>query len=100
MVQLQCKNLVMLSRSAESYPGVMAFAQDLEELGCKTFIRSCDVADESSLARVLQECRRSMPPIRGVVQGAMALHVSSTIPGTCPAVSNILLGFSFRTHDL
>lgn len=67
----------MLSRSAESQPGVVAFAQELEELGCKTFIRSCDVADESSLTRVLQECRRSMPPIHGVVQGAMALHVGA-----------------------
>ena len=88
----------MLSRSAESQPGVAAFVQELEELGCKTFIRSCDVADESSLARVLQECRRSMPPIRGVVQGAMALHVGLNISGACFRVADILLGFHFRAH--
>lgn len=91
----------MLSRNAASHPGASSLVQELEVLGCKTFVRSCDVANASSLAEVLQQCQEhGMPPIRGVVQAAMALHVRMIFITTRLMASNNLLGFDFRTHVL
>jgi KR domain len=80
MAQLGCKYIVLLSRSAASNTTDGDFANCLRELGCETFIRNCDASDENSLATVLAECRQKFPPVRGIVQAAMALHVSHASP--------------------
>lgn len=36
---------------------------------------NCNVADKLDLARAMRKCQE-MPPVRGVIQGAMVLQVS------------------------
>ena len=71
------KNLILLSRSAESqrtkFPD---FVANLERAGCRVALHDCDITHIQTLARVIKQCRQNMPPIRGVIQGAMVLQVS------------------------
>lgn len=47
----------------------------LKRPGVVVTVRKCDVTDMDSLSSVLHGCAHSLPPIRGVVQGAMVLKV-------------------------
>ena len=76
MVQRQYKHLIILSRSAEKSSDSRKLVTALEEAGCNVMVRSCDVADKNDLTRVLTECSLSFPPVKGLVQAAMALNVS------------------------
>ena len=71
IVDRGAKHLIILSRSARAGPHLA----ELEQAGCKVRAVGCDVSDESQTAWALQSCA-DMPPIRGVIQGAMVLHVS------------------------
>jgi NADPH:quinone reductase-like Zn-dependent oxidoreductase len=71
-------NLILLSRSAGDAQKTGSFVSGLREVGCRVVAISCDVSDKADLARALEQCRRDekLPPIRGVVQGAMVLSDS------------------------
>lgn len=68
------RNLIVLSRSA-SADKIRSFSLEMEPIGCKVYPVACDISDSSSMARALEDCRNNMPPIRGVIQGAMVLQV-------------------------
>lgn len=38
--------------------------------------KTCDIADRSQVQSLIDDCRQNMPPIRGVIHGAMALKDS------------------------
>jgi NAD(P)-dependent dehydrogenase (short-subunit alcohol dehydrogenase family) len=68
--------LVFLSRSAADGAANIAFIDGLKQTyNTNAIAYNCDVADRDSLKSVLEKCQ-SLPPIRGVVTGAMVLHVS------------------------
>lgn len=69
------RNIVVLSRSARQSGKSDAFLAGLREVGCRAVAISCDVADKSDFERVLRACEteHKFPPIRGVVNSAMAL---------------------------
>ena len=74
---LGCKSLIMVSRFAEKHEAVPELVKKLACMGCKVFIRNCDVANASDLTSLLDTLRdTNIAPIRGVVQAAMALQVS------------------------
>lgn len=71
------KNLIVLSRSAGKVDS--SFVAGLGELGCRVVALSCDITNADDLTRALRACKRQeppLPPIRGVVQGAMVLQDS------------------------
>lgn len=68
------RNLCILSRSGARSPDAMKTVKDLENRGILVRSLACDVADEESLRRAFETCKTEMPPIRGVIQGAMVLH--------------------------
>ena len=70
IVDRGAKHLIILSRNARAGP----YLANLEEAGCKVRVVGCDVSDESQVAWALQSCA-DLPPIRGVIQGAMVLQV-------------------------
>lgn len=71
----------MLSRSAETHPATADLIKELEASGCRAAVRNCDASESSNLAAALQSLLHSgIPPIRGVVHAAMALHVSEAYP--------------------
>lgn len=71
-------NLILLSRSAGNAHRMGSFVTGLREAGCRVVTISCDVSSKDDLSRALDRCRtdEKLPPIRGVVQGAMVLQDS------------------------
>ncbi|KAI9705383.1 MAG: hypothetical protein M1820_005213 [Bogoriella megaspora] len=72
------RNLVVLSRSAGDVQKTASFVAGLREVGCRVVPMACDVASKDDLERVLGTCEKdeNLPPIRGILNGAMALRDS------------------------
>ncbi|KAI9879283.1 MAG: hypothetical protein M1830_009013 [Pleopsidium flavum] len=70
------RNLIVLSRSANAQEKAGPFLAEMEKVGCRVKAIGCDISDESELAKALGACAQEMPPIRGVIQGAMVLQDS------------------------
>jgi NAD(P)-dependent dehydrogenase (short-subunit alcohol dehydrogenase family) len=75
MAENGAQNLIILSRSANAEKS-KPFAQEMEQIGCKVKAVGCDISNEDALAHALATCAQDMPPIQGVIQGAMVLQVS------------------------
>ena len=69
------KSLILLSRNAKAsrskFPELL---HDLEQRGCEVTLCDCDVSQKNDLFTVLRRCQETLPPIRGVIQGAMVLQ--------------------------
>ncbi|KAL7959326.1 hypothetical protein V8C34DRAFT_280434 [Trichoderma compactum] len=72
MASRGARNLIFLSSSGRITPAVTTMREALEADGCRVHIFTCDVSDKEQLRLVLEQCK-TLPPIRGVVQGAMKL---------------------------
>ncbi|KAL8737123.1 MAG: hypothetical protein Q9181_001994 [Wetmoreana brouardii] len=94
LVECGGRHLIILSRKAQSHEHV-EFYTDLRRAGCEVVVRSCDICDRADLARALNECK-GMPPVRGVIQGAMVLQAW---PGT-QARPTKQRADPFKTHSL
>jgi len=72
------RNIIVLSRSAGNVQKTGSFVAGLREVGCRVVPMACDVANKDDLARALRACEREekLPPVRGIVNGAMALQDS------------------------
>ena len=71
------KNLIILSRSGGKHALAGKLSRDLEQAGCQIIMPACDITNAIAAERVLKEAMKIMPPIRGHIQGAMVLNVSS-----------------------
>jgi phthiocerol/phenolphthiocerol synthesis type-I polyketide synthase C len=69
MVRDGARNLVLLGRSAPSLAAMDVLAE-LAECGANCVPMAVDVADRSSLSRVLDQIRSEMPAIRGIIHAA------------------------------
>ncbi|KKK24815.1 hypothetical protein P175DRAFT_0548914 [Aspergillus ochraceoroseus IBT 24754] len=74
MVEKGARNILLTSRNAESHPNAITLINKAYAEGCKIYVRNCDVSSEESLAKLLNDCASTLPPIRGVIQAAMALN--------------------------
>jgi hypothetical protein len=75
MASRGAKHFVFLSSSGNITGPVMQLRSELETDGCSVHIFKCDVSHAERLAEVIAECRAKLPPIKGVIQGAMKLSV-------------------------
>ncbi|KAI5866390.1 hypothetical protein GGS23DRAFT_556890 [Durotheca rogersii] len=74
MAENGAKNIVLVSRNAESHPEAAQLVSAAKKEGCRIHIRNCDVSDEESLLSLLAYCSfMSLPPFKGVINGAMVL---------------------------
>ncbi|KAF2019472.1 putative polyketide synthase [Aaosphaeria arxii CBS 175.79] len=76
------KNIILMSRSAsdldleknKNTEGAL-FINELRAEGCRVMPVSCDISIASSLVKALHACEmEGLPPVRGIVQGAMLLR--------------------------
>ncbi|PSR79890.1 polyketide synthase [Coniella lustricola] len=67
-------HILLISRRGEAHPRAQGLVAHGKARGCNVVIRNCDVSQEDQLASLLKEMEGVLPPIRGVVQAAMALH--------------------------
>ena len=76
MADRGARNLILLSRSGKITDEVTDTLNVLEAKGCRVRVCKCDVSKRDELQKVLEECASTLPPIKGVIQGAMTLDVS------------------------
>ncbi|RYP39906.1 hypothetical protein DL767_002025 [Monosporascus sp. MG133] len=76
MVKNGARNLIYVSRRGLSSPKAAELIKELESAGARTKVLQCDVADEEKLRECLSEALTTMPPVRGVINGAMDLKDS------------------------
>ncbi|KAL3426455.1 beta-ketoacyl synthase domain-containing protein [Phlyctema vagabunda] len=74
MVSRGAEHLVFLSRSGNITEPVKEMQLELESKGCKIYIFTCDISDKERLTTVLRQCKNTLPPIRGCIQGSMILQ--------------------------
>jgi acyl transferase domain-containing protein/NADPH:quinone reductase-like Zn-dependent oxidoreductase/SAM-dependent methyltransferase len=68
------RNIALLSRSAEITGSAVNTMEYLESLNVKVKVIACDVTEKTNVENALAEINRDMPPVRGVLQGAMVLR--------------------------
>jgi len=76
MVSKGARNLVLVSRSGSATGKVKELIDELAVVGANVAVKSCDIADKKAVDVLVADVTASMPEIRGVVHGAMVLHVS------------------------
>ncbi|THC90199.1 hypothetical protein EYZ11_010343 [Aspergillus tanneri] len=76
MVDHGARHLVLISRSAGTQNRDQSFQDSVQRSGAVVRLLSCDIANPSQLKATLDECKESMPPIRGVIHSAMVLRDS------------------------
>jgi short-subunit dehydrogenase len=84
MVARGAKNIILLSLSGAKNDDTKKLTAELEEKGCKVKVYACDICDESRLKVVLDDCKKTMPPVKGCIQAAMLLQVSFHLPLDLP----------------
>jgi NAD(P)-dependent dehydrogenase (short-subunit alcohol dehydrogenase family) len=69
--------LILVSRNGSITDSSKKLLIDFERQNIDVLSDTCDIADVNQLKALLQTVKRKrMPPIRGVIQGAMVLRVS------------------------
>ena len=74
MVSKGAKNIVLLSRSGELKGKAKDQIDALNTAGAAIIVRRCDVADRSDVEQLISSGLNDLPPVRGIVHGAMVLH--------------------------
>lgn len=69
LVQRGARYLVLVGRRGADAQGLAAIAR-LEQAGATIQVARADVAEESDMARVLEELTATLPPLRGVIHAA------------------------------
>ena len=77
MVSRGARHLVFLSRKPGSNRTTEELVKELSDKECEVKVIACDVSDKASLEKAVTECQKTMPPIKGCIQGAMQLKVCS-----------------------
>jgi NADPH:quinone reductase-like Zn-dependent oxidoreductase len=76
MIDRGAKHLIFANRSGMSKQEAKDTVAAIEQRGAKAHVQSCDVSESTHVRKLVEECGRHMPPIKGVIQGAMVLRVS------------------------
>ncbi|OQE17817.1 hypothetical protein PENFLA_c023G05273 [Penicillium flavigenum] len=71
MVSRGARHLVFLNRSGIESEAARDTVSALQAAGCTATVFACDVADAAQLASTLDKALQQLPPIRGVIKGAM-----------------------------
>jgi short-subunit dehydrogenase len=72
------KNIVLVSRRASINNKLQALIDNLAPQGVQIIVKACDVSNLQSVEVLINEEMKDLPPVRGIIQGAMVLRVSLT----------------------
>lgn len=76
MMTRKAKHLVLLSRSGAKGEAALSLLADLAKNGVEVEAPPCDIGNEKDVVSVLTHCAKTLPPIKGCIQGSMVLKVS------------------------
>lgn len=68
------QDIAVVSRHATSHPLAPELLQKAATNGCNLKLHDCDISDEHAFLQLLAELKLNMPPVTGVIQGAMVLN--------------------------
>ncbi|KAI0895664.1 hypothetical protein F4806DRAFT_502638 [Annulohypoxylon nitens] len=74
MADRGAKHLIAPSRSGSSKPVVAEAIAELKKRGVNVAAPQCDVSSAESLAQVLEDCSKTMPPVKGCINATMVLQ--------------------------
>ncbi|KAK2611358.1 hypothetical protein N8I77_004702 [Diaporthe amygdali] len=74
MADRGAKHLIVPSRSGASSQAAADMVAQLQARGVNVVAPKCDVSDAASLGSLLDECSKTLPPIKGCINGAMVLQ--------------------------
>lgn len=74
MVSRGARNLVLVSRSGTATGKVKELIEEAAEVGAEIVIRQCDVANPADVEELINFGLDDMPPVRGLIHGAMVLR--------------------------
>jgi NAD(P)-dependent dehydrogenase (short-subunit alcohol dehydrogenase family) len=77
MVHNGARNLIFANRSGDTKQEAKDTIEVLRKEGAVVQVYACDVAEEDQLELLIRESSKGRSPIRGVIQSAMVLKVSS-----------------------
>jgi aryl carrier-like protein len=76
MIKHGAQNIIFASRSGLARKSAQEVVNYLENQGARVKVHACDVSDAEQLEDLISQSKTDMPPIRGVIQGAMVLKDS------------------------
>ena len=68
------KHIVLASRSGMSQMGIPEMVEKLRGQGVNVVVIKCDISDRAQVEKLMSQCQATLPPIKGVIHGAMALR--------------------------
>lgn len=94
--------MVLLSRSGAKSEAGKALVDELSTSGVRVEAPCCDITQLDVLERVIAEITKTMPPIKGCVQGTMVLRVlfPFTVNGAGDISTDFGIGHHIREHDI
>lgn len=75
MISHGARNLAFLSRSGASKPEAKKALERFIKQGVKVAVYPCDIANFAEVQSAIKAAANEMPPIKGLIQGAMVLEV-------------------------
>ncbi|OTB16658.1 hypothetical protein K445DRAFT_21613 [Daldinia sp. EC12] len=73
MVEHGARHIVLLSRSGGNVGELRQLFDDIQDRA-NIIVKTCDIANEDNVYRIVKEFTETLPPICGVIHAAMMLH--------------------------
>ena len=70
------KKIILASRSGISQASTRELIDNLKKHGTEVVVYTCDIGKPSQVEDMIHWVQETMPPIRGVIHGAMVIQVS------------------------
>jgi len=90
LVEWGARHLILIGRSGAANPEAVAGVRELEAAGARVVVECADVADAEALAAVLERAAQTLPPLRGVIHGAMVLRDGPLAQMTAMQMESVL----------
>ncbi|KAI1120739.1 ketoacyl-synt-domain-containing protein [Nemania abortiva] len=74
MVSRGARHLVLVSRSGSVTGKVKELVDEVAKVGAEVIVRQCDVANPADVEELVNFGLESLPPVRGLIHGAMVLR--------------------------
>lgn len=75
MARLGARNILLLSRRGVAHPDAQKLVNELAVYGTRITPYACDISNAEQVQQTILHASKIMPPIRGIIQAAMALSV-------------------------
>ncbi|KAK7418132.1 hypothetical protein QQX98_004107 [Neonectria punicea] len=73
LIQRGARHVVLLSRSGIITEELAQLVEYARACSTNIYVKACDVSDEESVTSLVEESRKMLPPVRGVVHAAMVI---------------------------